>query len=155
MRHEVVEIRYASRAMKTFEVSIELDVPRERAFEALRDHPKWSAWMPASFRPLGASSGPLVPGAKCKIAIAGVPGEQQIRVTVVDAPRELRWVGGVRGVLFADHAFFFDETAPGRCRVRSSETWSGVLFAVLRARIAKRVPAALQEQLDGLKRAVT
>src|SRR5262245_29504528 len=131
----------------TFEESIELPVPPERAFEALRDHPRWHEWMPASFRPVGASAGPLEPGMKVKVAVAGVPFDSTITMRVVEAPRELRWVGGVPGVVFADHAFFFEAKGAG-CQVRSVETWTGALVPAVGWRASKLIPPVLRAQLE-------
>jgi hypothetical protein len=136
-----------------FEVEIELPVPPARAFEVLRDHAQWHAWMPASFRPVGPSPGPLTVGARCTIAIAGAPFDTTITVKTVDAPRELRWGGGVPGVMTGDHSFFFEASGTGT-RVRSVETWSGFLTALMASRLRRQVPAVLREQLEGLRRAV-
>jgi hypothetical protein len=118
------------------EASVEVPTTPDALFDRLADHASWAAWMPPSFRPVGRTLGELRAGDRPRVRIAGVPTTTTLTVTVVDRARELTWTGGVRGVLFAEHRFLFEPTLAGT-RLRSVETWSGILTPLIR-RIVKR-----------------
>jgi hypothetical protein len=131
-----------------------LGVSPEVAFDRLADHASWGTWMPRTFRPVGPSRGVLREGDKLRVRIAGAPVASPIVVRVVRRPREIMWTGGVPGLLFAEHHFFFDEE-DGGVRVRSVETWSGALSLVVRRLVQPRAASIGGEQLTGLARAVS
>ncbi len=132
----------------TVEVTVDVDVEPEVAFDTLADHDAWGDWMPASFRPVGPNLGTLGVGMKVPVRIQPLPSTP-IAVRVVDRPRELTWTGGSPGMR-ADHRFVFEALKGGRTRVRSIETWSGPLarlFKPIVKRGAARVGRALIEGL--------
>jgi hypothetical protein len=138
------------------EAEITVDASPEAAFDRLADYASWPEWMPASFRALDREPAKLAPGARVKVRIAhGAPAT--LEVAVVDRPRELTWRGGVPG-LHAEHRFLFEEI-PGsdkaRTRVRSVETWRGVLAPALRP-LVKRVAQRIgREQIAALAAALS
>ena len=127
-----------------------LAVPPAVAFDCLADHDSWAHWMPASFRPVGEAVGRLDEGARMRVKISGVPLPISLRVTVLRAPLEIRWVGGVPGVLFAEHRFTFESSGKGPVEVRSEEEWFGFLAAALRASILPRAEQVGRDQLGAL-----
>jgi hypothetical protein len=133
------------------ESSIEVKTPAGELFDRLADHASWGGWMPASFKPVGRTLGELRPGDKPRVRIAGAPNATTLHVTVVDRAREITWTGGLRGVLFAEHRFLFEPTPDGT-RVRSVETWSGALAAVVRPLVKPIAEKIAGEQLAGLTR---
>ena len=124
---------------------IELDVPPERAFDALTNHDTWPKWMPPTFVPVGPSVGTLVVGSKVKARVDRMPFPSVIEVTRLDRPKEITWCGGARGLMFAEHTFFFDAHGTGT-RVRSAETWSGPVAAVLGPMLRWRAAAGARAQ---------
>jgi Polyketide cyclase / dehydrase and lipid transport len=138
-----------------------LDVSPEVAFDRLANHASWGEWMPASFRPIGRSKGPLRRGDDLRVRIAGMPMAARIRVSVTKRPDpkeghsvgEITWTGGVPGVLWAEHRFLF-EPKDGGTRVRSVETWHGALSGFLKGAIKRKAEQIGGEQLAGLARGV-
>jgi hypothetical protein len=130
-----------------------LPVPVEVAFDRLADHASWRTWMPRSFRPVGSSGGVLRVGDRLRVRIAGSPVSTPIVVRVMRRPHEIMWTGGVRGVLYAEHHFFFEEE-DGGVRVRSVENWTGALTLVARRVVLPMAQTLGGEQLTSLARAV-
>jgi hypothetical protein len=135
------------------EASITLPVTPEVAFDALLDHPSWVEWMPRSFVPASDLGRPLREGDEIRVRIAGAPVASKIDVAVVDRAREITWCGGVRGLLYGRHRFLF-EPHEGGTRVRSAETWSGVLAAVVKPALKRAASKVGMQQLRGLEKAV-
>lgn len=121
-----------------------LPVAQQVAFDRLADHSSWADWMPSSFRPVGKAAGVLRRGQKVWVKIAGIPVASPIEVTEVRKPVELAWSGGVPGVLWANHQFFFEADGPDATLVTSQETWSGLL-----APLAERIIKPLSERVGG------
>lgn len=135
----------------TIELSLDLEVTPEVAFDTLCDHDSWPRWMPPkSFRPVGRSLGRLHVGGEFRISIERMPATKA-RVTVVNRAREISWCGGARGVLWAEHAFFFEPVENGT-RVRSVETWSGVMAPLLKPILKPGAARVGKAQLAGLRR---
>jgi len=138
-----------------------LDVSPEVAFDRLANHASWFEWMPASFRPVGRSKGPLRKGDSIRVRIAGMPMAAKLFVSVTRRPEgkdgapsgEITWTGGIPGVLFAEHRFLF-EPREGGTRVRSVETWRVALAPLLRGAIKSQAEKIGSEQLAGLARGV-
>ncbi len=97
---------------------------------------------------------PLREGDVIRVRIAGAPVASKIDVVVVDRPHEITWSGGIRGVLHGRHRFLF-EPHEGGTRVRSAETWSGALAAVVKPALKRAASKVGLQQLRGLERAVT
>jgi hypothetical protein len=140
-------VSYVASASRT------LRVPASVAFDRLADHDSWSDWMPRSFRPVGRRLGRLAPGATFRVRILGAPFAARCRVTVVRPHEEITWCGGVRGLVYAEHHFFFD-AAGDAVTVRSEETWTGPVASLLRFGIQPGAAKVGGETLDGLARAV-
>lgn len=129
-----------------------IDAPPQRVFDRMADFGSWPAWMPRSFVPVlrdGAPS-PLRLGDKFRVRVGGAPIATMLRVSRLDRPREIAWKGGVPGLFWAEHRFVFEPEGDRRTRVRSIETWHGLV-----ARLAKKLVTATalrigSEQLDGL-----
>lgn len=136
------------------EAEIDLDVTPEAAFDALRDYPSWREWMPRSFAPAGGPARPLEEGDVLRVRISGAPVASRIEVVVVDRAREITWSGGVRGVLHGRHRFLFEPKGAG-VRVRSVETWSGVVARLVRPMLSRAASKVGLAQLRGLERAVS
>jgi hypothetical protein len=134
---------FVAEAMRTCEQ------PPEEVFDRLADGGSWSAWMPRSFRPVKMPTAPLRAGDRLRVRIVGGPSST-LEVVLSERPRELTWIGGVRGVLFAEHRFLFEPQGDGGTLVRSIETWSGSLAALLRPLIQPIAQRVGRAQLEGL-----
>jgi hypothetical protein len=122
-------------------------------FDRLADHASWLDWMPSSFRPVDRTPASLSRGARLKTRIAHAPVASTLEVTVVDRPREITWCGGARGVLRAEHRFLFEPTPNGGTRIRSVETWRGVLSPLLKPIVKRAAERIGKKQLESLARA--
>lgn len=135
----------------TVEESLEFETSPEAAFDALADHASWARWMPASFRPVGPSLGTLRAGVRPWVRVAHLPLPSRLRLEIVERPREIAWGGGVPGVLWGAHAFRF-EKGPRGALVRSVETWSGALAALLAPLLRPIAARGAREQLEAIRR---
>ncbi|HEY6461551.1 MAG TPA: SRPBCC family protein [Polyangiaceae bacterium] len=131
-----------------------IHVPAAVAFDRLADHDSWASWMPASFRPVGRPLGRLAEGTTFRVRILGAPFASRCHVTVVRPHEEITWCGGIRGLVYAEHHFFFDAAGDG-VTVRSEETWSGPVASLLRPAIQRGAARVGGETIDGLARAVS
>ncbi len=131
-----------------------LTVAPEVAFDRLADFGSWAGWMPSSFRPVGRSTSPLRRGQRVFVKIAGVPVPSRIEVTEMRRPHELAWSGGVPGVLWANHQFFFEADGPEATVVVSHETWSGLLAPFVRRLVQPQAERIGGQQLEALDRSL-
>jgi hypothetical protein len=131
-----------------------MPVAPEIAFDRLADLASWPAWMPSSFRPAGKTAGTMRLGQKIRVRIAGVPVASQIEVTEVRRPKELAWSGGIPGVLWANHQFFFEPDGPNATVVVSHETWSGVLARFVQRLVQPQAERIGGQQLEALARSL-
>jgi hypothetical protein len=134
----------------TAEAELTLDAPIEAVFSQFIDYPKWTHWMPATFRPMGGPSRSLAPGDRLLVNVTGVPS--RLRVERVDPPTEVCWSGGLPGLLVARHSFFF-ESVGGATRIRSVEPWTGLLsnVGIVARRIQRTAERVGLAQLQGFE----
>jgi len=135
------------------EGSILLDCSPEIAFDRLRNHASWGAWMPKSFRPTGSLKNELNAGDRVSVYIGGAPFPTKVEIYVVDRPREVTWGGGAGSLLTARHRFLFEAEGQGT-RVRSVETWAGRLADLIRPVLKPLAEKIGRAQLEGLRRGV-
>ena len=131
-----------------------MPVSAEVAFDRLADLSSWPRWMPSSFHPVGKLAGVLRPGQRVWVKIAGIPVASPIDVTEVRRPTEIAWSGGVPGVLWANHQFFFEADGPSATVVVSHETWSGVLAPVAERLIKRNAERIGGQHLEALERSL-
>jgi hypothetical protein len=131
-----------------------LPVAPDVAFDRLADFGSWPSWMPSSFRPAGKPAGTLRMGQKVYVKIAGIPVASRIEVTEVRRPKELAWSGGLPGVLWANHQFFFEPDGTDGTTVVSHETWSGVLAPFVRGMVQPQAERIGSQQLEALARSL-
>lgn len=126
--------------------------PVDAVFSQFVDYPRWTAWMPASFRPLRGPSRPLRAGDRLLIRITGLPAI--IHVDRVESPREVCWSGGLSGVVRARHTFTFEPAGDKATRIRSTEPWTGAFTKVkpLADRIRSGAERIGRSQLEGFGR---
>lgn len=136
----------------TAQFDITIPGPIEAVYSRFIDYRLWAEWMPSIFRPMRGPSRPLRTGDRLLVRIAGLP--QVLKVENVDAPREVRWGGGVPGVLRASHSFLFEAAGDKATRIHSVEPWTGVLtrLAPLAAKLQVAAEGAAQGQLRGFER---
>jgi hypothetical protein len=136
----------------TADVERTIEGPLEAVFARFIEYPRWKEWMPSLFRPLRGPSRSLHVGDRLLVSIAGLPSV--LTVEHVDAPYEVRWSGGVPGVLFARHTFSFHPAGPTSTRVRSLEPWTGLLThaPLLASRLLRAAEGGGRGMLSGFDR---
>ena len=108
--------------------------------------------MPASFHPMRGPSRPLRAGDRLLVRVTGLPS--LLYVDLVEASREVRWSGGLPGLMHARHTFAFEAVGDKTTRVRSTEPWTGVVTKLppLAARIHRVAERVGKSQLEGFAR---
>ena len=125
----------------------------ELIFDRLADNPSWSEWMPKSFSPVGPSDGPLKVGSRPRVRVAPMPTSTRLNVVVAERGRELAWSGG-NLLLHAHHRFLFEPAEGNQTRVRSVETWAGLLAPLMKSFVKAAAEKIGMEQLDALARSL-
>lgn len=132
-----------------------IEAPPQRVFDRLADVASWPTWMPRSFalvvRP--GTPSPLRLGDRIKVKVAGAPVASTLRVSKLERPNEVAWRGGVRGLMWAEHRFVLEPLGDRRTRVRSIETWHGLVARLLRPVVLRAALRVGGEQLAGLDKA--
>ena len=129
-------------------------VSAEVAFDRLADLSSWPQWMPSAFHPVGKVAGTLRRGQRVWVKIAGIPVASPIEVSEVRKPTEIAWTGGLPGVLWANHQFFFEADGPSATVVVSHETWSGVLAPLVERFVKPQAERIGGHQLEALARSL-
>ena len=138
--------------MPTISTSIQIDRPPAEVWQVLLAFEGWPAWTPMTVRMEGR---PEV-GAPVRLQSVLREGGRQIparaRLLVVEPSRELRWGGGLGGLLWIEHWFGLSPEGAGT-RVEHTERFEGLL-ARPGVRLLGLGPGIYQRALEGLKRRV-
>jgi hypothetical protein len=136
---------------KTIEIHAEQVVDADittvwRALEA----PRWS-W--SSFM-LGLD--PRITGQDGTLRLRGLPGGVPIRVRLlaVEAERELRWAGGIRGLFFGEHYIRLRPDG-GATRVEHGELYTGLVGAFVVGMFRDAITRVYDRDIAGLAAAVS
>ncbi len=132
------------------ESDLVIDAPPQRVFDRLADFGSWPSWMPRSFVAVPGGASPLRLGDRFKVRVGGAPIATTLRVSRLDRPRELAWKGGIPGIFWAEHRFVLEAEGDRRTRVRSIETWHGVVARLAKKLVMRTALRIGSEQLDGL-----
>jgi hypothetical protein len=136
----------------TAEAELTVAGPLEDVFAHFIDYGRWGSWMPRAFRPMRGPSRPLRTGDRMLVNVTGLPS--MLKVERVEAPREVCWSGGLPGLMYARHSFYFEAIGATTTRIRSVEPWSGLMTKAgpLIARIIKVASHVGHAQLEGFER---
>lgn len=131
---------------------IEIEAEAERVWAILTDFGAYPEWNPF----VRAIEGALAPGARLAVllqpsgtrAMAFRPTLQ-----VVEAPRELRWLGRVLmpGIFDGEHRFVIEALGAGRLRFEQSERFSGILVPFMRRSLDRDARRGFAEMNAALK----
>lgn len=115
--------------MPTLETETVIDAPPADVWKHLVDvhrHDEWSKYFRLRGEPIVGGRG------RIEFALFGVATGASVVFQEVDAPRELRWQGGPRGIAHGSHYVILEPLNGGaRTRVRHGETFSGVLAPLI------------------------
>ena len=132
---------------------LDIDRPAAELFDKLADFGRWASFMPKGFEPVSGPQRTLAIGDVFVVQLG--PGvRSKLRVTRLQAHKEIAWRGGLPGVLVGEHAFYFEALSPSRTRVRSEEPFSGLVpsLPVLGPTIERLASAAGRQMLQALAR---
>lgn len=130
---------------------IEIDAPPERVWAVVTDFAAYPEWNPFIRR----ISGELRIGARLEVRIEPPGGRAMTfkpAVQVVEANRELRWLGRllVPGIFDGEHSHRIEPLDPGRSRFIESERFSGVLVGLFK-RTLQKTETGFGQMNDALK----
>ena len=148
-------MRLATPTSREVRSSAELSAPVERVWEVLTDFASFPTWNPV----LRSASGPLVPGGRQRIShvLGGRRLTVRPTVTVVDPPRELRWLAAQRvpGLFDVDRRFLLEPLDASHTRLTQSESATGLLAPLLMALMGNSILAGYQAHEAALRSRVT
>lgn len=118
--------------MREIKVETTIEATAEEVWAVLVDAASYPSWNPFVKR----LEGELRAGERLEVRIEPEewkPMTLRPTVLVVDASRELRWLGHllVRGLFDGEHSFTIEEDGPGRVRIVHAERFTGVLVAFM------------------------
>lgn len=134
----------------TGKVTMIVDAPLDEAYQKFCDYSLWDQWMPAGFRPVKGPARVLQAGDNVKVKLKAVGPAMTVPLKVFRATtnKEITWGGGPKGLLHAEHCFFFEDAGEGRTRIRSEETFKGALTLPAPGLMKKEIERIGGEQLQ-------
>jgi len=131
---------------------IVIDAPARIVWDILVDFARYREWNPY----IPSLAGTARTGERVRFVfrlVPGVPVPACARVLDFVPPRELRWGGGVGGLLRAEHYMILEPLSESRVRFRHGEIFTGLLVPVAwRVALARYGPAAYGNTNAALKR---
>lgn len=114
--------------MKVIRTDVEIEATAERVWEVLTDFASYTEWNPS----VRAAEGSAVAGTWLKLRVTvwrRLTAPLRVRITNVEAPRELCWVGtaGTPLLFRGEHSFRIEPAGEGRVRLRQEERFTGLL----------------------------
>jgi uncharacterized protein YndB with AHSA1/START domain len=141
-----MEIDRAAPAIAASET--EVAAAPEVVWGALTDFEGWPRWNP-DVKTLSIE-GPVAAGTT--FTWKAGPSTLTSTIREVDPPQSIVWTGRTMGI-HAIHAWRLEPTEGGT-RVRTEESWAGLLPRLLRGRMTRTLKESLDEGLEHLKNAV-
>lgn len=128
-----------------------INAPQEVVWKILRDADDWPKWNPV----LHGLQGDIRPGGKGKL-LAKVGNGPVLPIGIefvqVEAPKELRWRGGIRGGMLGEHYFELVPVGDGATRLIHGERFTGVLAKLVGPLLSGRLQSLYEEMNAELKR---
>ncbi|AWZ06309.1 MULTISPECIES: SRPBCC family protein [unclassified Streptomyces] len=116
-----------------FEASVEIDRPAEEVFAYLADGRNDPEFSPRVQRITRIPDGPTAVGTVFRSTVkdAGMKTGREFAITVLDAPRQIRWAEMSKNLVTAEGGYDLEELPGGRTRVRIFNTLTGHGFGRL------------------------
>ncbi|MEZ5498828.1 MAG: SRPBCC domain-containing protein [Steroidobacteraceae bacterium] len=135
--------------MKSFATRIAIHAPAEKVWRVLTDLPNWRQWNTTVER----TEGIVGPGAKVTVYVKQSPNRAfPLRVSELDSPRRMVWVGGMPLGLFRGTRVYGIAAAPGGgVEFSMHEDYTGPLAGLIGKSIPDLQPA-FEEFAQCLKR---
>ena len=136
--------------MITYETETTIDAPPSEVWKHLTDferHGEWSRHFRLRGRAVAGASGHVV------LELFGKHAESPVVIQKVDETRELRWLGGPKGLITGSHYFILESQGDSRrTRFRHGESFSGILAPIVWALIKSQLRPAYSGFNEDLKR---
>jgi hypothetical protein len=130
--------------------TIELDAPISEVWAVLEDVHSWEEWS----RIFRFSRATVEPGGAgllwARVGPAAIP--LRVKFQVIDNESELRWTGGIGGVLHGSHFLKLEVIDENRTRLIHGETFDGVIISASWKLLAGQLPAAYKAFNKELRR---
>jgi len=113
----------------TIEYSLDIDAAAEKVWQILIDFDKFPEWNPMIVK----LSGKLTIGEPLHFTVMQANGKLlklKARFQIISAARELRWGGGLKGILYGEHYFMLEKINEKSCRLLHGETFSGLIISL-------------------------
>lgn len=139
--------------MREIRTEIEIDAAPERVWEVLADLDSYAEWNPH----VTSGRGELRAGESIEITVDRIgdkPRTMTVRVSAVDPPRRLQWIGtvGSKWLFEGRHTFDLHSLDDGHSRVVNHEQVSGLLTSFVLSedpeRDYERMNRALKERVE-------
>jgi|SRR3954452_9040984 hypothetical protein len=130
---------------------VELNATPEQVWAKITDFPSFPKWNPMTPK----MAGEVAEGAqlKGKVKVGPVKAPFNAKITTLRPNEELRWIGGLPGVMVADHRFIIEDLGNGKTLLRHHEQFTGISTSGITVKVADdvhaRFNAALKKQLEG------
>ena len=139
--------------MRVIKVETPIEATAEEVWAVLTDTPSYPSWNPF----VRHVEGDLEVGERIAVRIEPEDWngmDMTPKLLVVDAPRELRWVGHlwVKGIFDGEHSFTIETDGPGRVRLVHAERFSGALVFLMRRKLTQ--DGGLARSFAAMNRAV-
>jgi short subunit dehydrogenase-like uncharacterized protein len=122
--------------------------PADEVWERLLETNAWSRWNES----LAGLRGDIREGEKVKLVVSanGRRMEIPVRVEAVEAGRELRWSGGIAGLMRGTHYFRLEPAPGGHTRITHGERFAGAVAALSWPFVSETLRKTYQRVTDQL-----
>lgn len=113
-----------------FHCSHEINACADDVWRVLTDFDDYPHWNPM----IVGLDGITDEGRKLRFTVRQLSGKRITLSAVfmkIEAPTELRWGGGMPGLLYGEHYFVIEPEGEDRCKLHHGEDWSGMLMPLL------------------------
>lgn len=136
--------------MIRYETETTINAPPSEVWKHLTDfgrHDEWSQHFRLRGRAAAGEAGHV------EFRLFGRDSEAPVRIEKVDEARELRWIGGPKGLITGSHYFILEsEEAGRRTRFRHGESFSGLIAPIVWALIKSQLRPAYAGFNEDIKR---
>ena len=132
-------------------LEIELSAPIEKVWALLEDFENYHTW-----NSLLCFDEPLVVGktSPMLVEILGRKIKTPVKALKIEKDKELRWVGGPKGLIQGEHYFLLEAIDENRCKLIQGEKFSGLVMPFLWPVLRKTLSKLYKQTNEDIKTAV-
>lgn len=132
------------------ETTVEIQGASDAVWGKLQDFAAYADWNPMIVQ----LDGEARPGNKLQFVVKQLDGKLlklAARFKRIEPGKELRWAGGVPGVVHGEHYFVIESIGEGCCRFRHGEVFSGLLIPFLKSFLERKGRPLYQAMNNSLR----